>query len=108
MVTIINATPHAIKVLRGGEIITFEPSEFIARVKMEKEEVGSLNGFNLSENRPGDVEGLPPENEGRYYIVSAMVLASNKHRTDLIAPDTGATAVRNEKGHIDYVLGFIV
>lgn len=111
MKQIVNATPHAIKVLRRDEIITFEPSDFIARVKMETVTRGALNGFKLSENIPGAVEGLPTEDDDTYYIVSAMVLSANKEsenpRMDLIAPDTGATAIRNEKGRIDYVLGFI-
>ncbi|MGL5766520.1 MAG: hypothetical protein ACRCX8_12860 [Sarcina sp.] len=111
MKQIINATPHAIKVERNGEIVIFQPSDFVARVKMNTVELAALNGFKLSENIPGIIEGLPTEDDDAIFIVSAMVLSANKEtenpRLDLIAPDTGATAVRNEKGHIEYVLGFI-
>jgi hypothetical protein len=43
-----------------------------------------------------------------YLIVSGMVLdALAGGRPDVVAPDTGPDAVRDEKGHIVAVLGFV-
>jgi hypothetical protein len=48
---------------------------------------------------PGEVTGLPED--GTPCIVSAMVLAALPPGTPgVYAPDTGATAVRNDRGHI--------
>ncbi len=54
----------------------------------------------------GGVEGLPEQQDGTFLIVSGMVFAASD-RPDLIAPDTGKTAIRNEKGHIAAVTRFI-
>lgn len=55
----------------------------------------------------GDVQGLPDPQDGVKLIVSAMVLAASD-RADLVAPATGhPETVRNEKGHIVSVPGFV-
>lgn len=103
-IQIVNATPHAIILDNGTDRVTFPPSGNIARVTMSTEIVGSLNGFDIVKNIPGEVEGIPSYQPGVYYLVSALVLA-NSDREDLIAPDTNR-AVRNDKGHIISVPGF--
>ncbi len=56
----------------------------------------------------GDIQGLPAPEAGVIYIVSAMVLSAAKDRTDLVAPATNhQDTVRNEKGHIVSVPGFV-
>ena len=103
---IINATPHAINVVKGGDIVTFQPSGMVARVDMTTNaSTLNLDGFNVSCNQAGDVVGIPPQQDGVYYIVSAVVLG-NSTRSDLIAPDTNR-ANRNDLGHIVSVPGFV-
>lgn len=104
---IINATPHDIVVLKGDVKVTFPKSGIIARVSSSYEELESLDGFNISHQTFGEIEGLPEETNETIYIVSAMVLSANRSRRDLIAPDTGVTAIRDEKGHIVAVNGFV-
>lgn len=95
-----NFTPHTI-VLNDGR--TFE-SEGMARVtndftEFDKDDVCSVVY--------GDVTGLPAEEPGTKYIVSAMVLAASD-RPDLVAPATGhPQCVRNEEGFIVSVPGFV-
>ena len=80
---IINATPHAINVVKGGDIVTFQPSGMVARVDMTTttSALNNLDGFNVSCNQTGDVTGIPPQQDGVYYIVSAVVLG-NSTRSD--------------------------
>jgi len=55
----------------------------------------------------GKVEGLPLQEDGVMLIVSAMVLSAS-NRVDLVAPATGhPDAVRNERGQIVSVPGFV-
>lgn len=98
---IINCTPHAIA-LNNGE--SFPISGNIARVSSSFEEVE--NGF--FKVAYGQVTGLPDEQEGTFYIVSSMV-ANATSRKDVIVPATGhPECIRNEKGQIVSVPGFIV
>ena len=100
---LINLTPHSIVVEGLG---TFE-SQGIARVSSTQNVIGSINGIGLVETVLGDVVGLPEMEEGKMYIVSGMVLSAlNGARIDVVAPDTGNTAIRNEKGQIIAVTRF--
>ena len=110
----INLTPHAITIifsLSKGELThTVPPSGSIARVAMREEDAGLLLDGDASvqviTRHAGRVEGVPdPDPDlGKFYLVSSMVLdAMHQHddiRSDVYAPDTGPTAVRNDKGHI--------
>ena len=102
-----NCTPHTINVSRAGVIEAIPASGIIPRVSTTTHEVGSIDGFAVVETTFGAVEGLPDPEPGVFYIVSAMVLAEAKKagREDCIAPDTGATAVR-ENGQIKHVVRF--
>lgn len=98
----INLTPHAIKLNDGTEIA---PSGTIARVNSEYTE---FNGNGVCQVVFGDVQNLPAPQEGVLYIVSGMVAAAAKDRSDLVAPATGhPKCVRNEKGQIVSVPGFV-
>lgn len=95
----INLTPHALSVmLPDGSTITIAPSGIIARVATEEVVVDQVAGVPVIERRFGAVEGLPEE--GTLCLVSAMVAAAVPGRKGVYAPDTGATAHRNDKGHI--------
>lgn len=101
----LNLTPHAIRVLVNGEIVTFEPSGIVARVETVETVVGTHNGIEIVERTTGEVTGLPED--GQDCIVSAMVLSAVPGREGVYAPDTGATAIRNDKGHIDHVVRLV-
>ena len=102
MLKFINATPHQI-VLNDGRI--FEPSGILPRVNQTMSE---FDGDLIAVQSFGEVEGLPEAEPGVVYIVSAMVLSACKDRVDLVAPATNhKNTVRNEKGHIVSVPGFV-
>lgn len=108
MTTFINLTPHAIHVLDSAGIEhAFPPSGEVARVDSTQKELPSVGGFPLSKTEWGSVTGVPEPQEGVVLIVSALVLGHMTHRSDVVGPDTGPTAVRNEKGHIVAVRGFV-
>ena len=111
---IINATPHAIKVISNdGEVNTFEPSGSIARVQTEFATSSKVANFGTFTIKYGEIGGLPEINEGDFIIVSALVLeaakaASHPLLKQMLAPATGhAGCTRNEKGHIQDVPGFV-
>lgn len=94
----LNLTPHAINV--NGTII--EPSGIIARVEMvEKVTTMTKIGVPIVTREAGKVVGVPPIG-GEEFLVSSMVLdaLSAEYTLQAFAPDTGNTAIRNEKGHI--------
>lgn len=95
-----NFTPHEIKLNDGRSF----KSQGVARVS------ASFTGFDgdgICRQEFGDVQGLPDPQDGVKLIVSAMVLAASD-RADLVAPATGhPETVRNEKGHIVSVPGFV-
>lgn len=96
-----NFTPHTINLNNGDNF----PSEGIARVSAS---FSSFDMNNICNQYFGEVEGLPESRNGVFIIVSAMVLSASKNRYDLVAPATGhKDCVRNEKGHIVSVPGFV-
>lgn len=100
----INCTPHPITLLVSGESRTIEPSGTVARIDMiETVTTDIVAGVPVITRKPGLVVGLPRDEQGRILpcIVSSMVLDALPAGTkNVFAPDTGATAVRNEKGHV--------
>ena len=105
MESFVNLTPHAITVEGVG---TIPASGQVARVETRRCCVGSINGGVLLVSQiSGDVQSLPEPREGVVYIVSAFVLSALAgKRRDVVAPDTGADAVR-ENGQIMAVRGFV-
>lgn len=104
----INLTPHAISIrLADGTTVTIPPSGAIARVEQSETVVGSIpldtgDSVPVITRTKGRVIGLPydPVRVGGC-LVSSMVLDALPPGTPgVYAPDTGATAIRNEKGHI--------
>ena len=124
MTNFINCTPHALTWLvwipeaeSWGNPTTLPASGNVARVATVRE---GVEGFLVQENpehgnrvvrvvrqTTGEVTGLPSPVPGTIYIVSGMVLeALGGSRQDVVAPDTGADAVR-ENGQIVAVRGFV-
>ncbi len=107
MARLINLTPHPITIVVGGNKVEIAPSGQVARVSQEYRDLGTLGlkegvDIPLVASTYGDVTGLPPEEPGVFYIVSAIVAqaAWAMGRLDVLAPDTGAGAVRDEQGRI--------
>jgi hypothetical protein len=100
---VVNLTPHAITI--GDH--SFAPSGIVARVSTNEVECAFSDtlGVPVAKRMKGEVIfGCDILDNGTMYIVSSMVLDALPANTDytgiVVAPDTGATAIRNDKGHI--------
>ena len=125
---LINLTPHEVVVEADGVRCTF-PSEGNARVAVTQSPHGSvcvdqcftiqggdgrsMANIPLFSNLYGAIEGLPEPQPNVLYIVSLMVINALRAespdgliRGDVISPDSGPTAIR-ENGKIIAVRGFI-
>ena len=110
MTTFINCTPHALTVEGLG---TLPASGHIARCATVRTpcewglEENEAPMVRLVAQKMGAVDGLPAPSWGVFYVVSALVLgALNGSRPDVVAPDTGPDAIR-ENGQIVAVRGFV-
>lgn len=95
----LNLTPHAIVVRSpDGTDHVFPPSGKVARVAMLETVVGACaeTGAPVIVRTPDEVTGLPEE--GQPCIVSAMVASACPDRAGVFAPDTGPTAIRDDRG----------
>lgn len=103
MTTFKNYTPHNVALNDG----TVYASQGVARVSAS---FTDFDSSGICSQAFGDVTGLPSSVDGVKYIVSAIVLVAAKAagRTDCVAPATGhPDTVRNDKGHIVSVPGFV-
>lgn len=97
----LNLTPHAITVRsQDGEDHTFHPSGLVARVATEETVIGKclITGAPIVRRTFGDPQGLPEA--GTPCIVSALVAGACAGRPGVFAPDSGPTAIRDERGQI--------
>lgn len=98
--TIKNLTPHAVHVIDGETVRTFE-SEGIARAAQTMEEAGNVGGIRMVRMSFGAPVDLPAPEEGVYLIVSAITVsaakASGRTVSDLLLT---ADPVRDEAGRI--------
>jgi len=97
---IVNLTPHTINIKINDKTLSVAPSGEVARVATIEKVIGEVDGIPIVERTFGDVEGLPAPQKDTIYLVSSMVLAAVKERDDVFAPDTGASAIRDEAGRI--------
>lgn len=107
---LVNLTPHEINVGVDGTRIAI-PSDGNCRVSIKQVGIERLillsKSVPLMQNQYGNVEGLPEPKKDTIYIVSLMVLnALAGIRDDIIAPDSGTTAIR-EDGKIVAVSQFV-
>ena len=108
----INLTPHTIRVIDVDRVVHEIPaSGTVARVDtIETEQASvSVDGalFSVKSRTMGAVSGLPDPNGVSIFLVSSMVLDAVQGRNDVFAPDTGKTAVRDERGLVWAVTGLI-
>lgn len=100
-VQFVNCTPHDLTLNDGT---THKASGVVARVSAS---FTDFDAEGICQQVFGEVTGIPEPKEGTLYIVSALVLAASD-REDLVAPATGhPSCVRNEKGLIVSVPGFV-
>lgn len=104
MTKFVNCTPHAITVRGLGVLLT---SGIIPRCATVRKEENPVGGIRVVRQSFGDVVGLPEPEADTIFVVSGMVLSAlNGARADVVAPDTGSDAVR-DNGQIVEVLGFV-
>ncbi len=96
----LNLTPHEITIITPRGVFTFPPSGTVARVETLETVIGycPITDAPIVRREKGKPVGLPEE--GTLCIVSSMVLEEVPGRAGVFAPDTGVTAIRNEKGHV--------
>ena len=103
----LNLTPHAI-VIQGddGNSVTIPPSGMVARVATTETVVSVVGVGNTTvpvvTRQFGQVTGLPETDEA--CLVSSLVFEAIRlqqpWRKRVFAPDTGATAIRDDAGRI--------
>ena len=103
---IVNCTPHKITLTEEGKgSHHYEPSGVLPRVQVETKDLShAYEGIPMVQTVTGEVEGLPEPAPGILYLCSTMVAQAAKRR-DVIAPDTGPTAIR-ENGQVVAVRRF--
>lgn len=110
-----NLTPHPIRVRLSVSTLSepdptdlIFPSEGSARVKTSSRVVDECGGVSVISTEYGEVEGLPDPTPGVTYLVSFMVAAAARGRTDLLGPATGPAdgVIRDTKGQIFAVRAF--
>ena len=112
-ISFVNCTPHAITVRdAAGLDTTFPPSGFKTRCETSPSEnyggYGDMLGFPVVRTVTGEVIDLPAPIFRTIYIVSSMVASHESikgKRFDVMAPNTGPTAIR-ENGQVVAVRGF--
>ena len=95
-----NFTPHNVVIVVDSTKLVI-PSDGIARVTETKTATPSIDvdGVTIETFRSefGEVENLPPKEEGVMIIVSALVASAAKGRDDLLVP---GELVRDDGGNI--------
>jgi len=111
---IVNLTPHDLTVyLTDDTTLTIPASGTVARVAQAYTPLGTLDLGNaqvpLVATTFGTIQGLPDPQPGVLYVTSGLVAqaAWNLGRTDVLAPDTGSGAVRDDQGRILGVKRFL-
>ena len=105
---IVNLTPHQITIFKDGEKIDIPASGTVLRTKQDIVKHEPIDGIAVNKvSNYVDWAELPPQEEGTVYVVSAIVAQACWHRDDILAPDTGAGAVRDEAGLIVGVKGLV-
>lgn len=103
-VNFVNLTPHTLNVVdQEGKVHHIEPSGLVARVETNKLNVGATQGFNLMVETAGKVINIPDPQWLTLYIVSRVVAAELKERTDVLVP---GDFIRDEAGNILGCKGF--
>lgn len=104
---LVNLTPHELNIKTDRGVLSVKPSGTVARASVRQVKAGSINvdGFEIPVVRTkfGEVTGIPEPKEGTIYLVSSLVCSRMPERPDVLAPDTGSSAIRDENGRIQAV-----
>ena len=96
-----NFTPHNVVIVINDSTKIVIPSDGIARVTETKTVAPSIDVdgaiIETFVSTFGEVENLPPQEEGVMVIVSALVASAAKGRDDLLVP---GELVRDDGGNI--------
>ena len=102
MTELVNLTKHDVIVVTETQTIRIPPSGQVARVRAEQLKVGEVSGIPIVSTEFNEIVGLPEPRKDVIYIASTLVAqaASRQGRHDVVAPDTGPTAIRDDDGNI--------
>jgi hypothetical protein len=104
-----NLTAHTVNVVdEEGILQSFDPSGKVARIHQYNERVESRGGFICNKVKYAEIEEIGEVMPDHYYIVSNITLARFGNRTDVVAPDTGPSCIKNPNGSVRYSMGFLV
>ena len=96
-----NFTPHNVVIVMNETTKIVIPSDGIARVTETKTATPSIDvdgvAIETFKSSFGEVENLPPQEDGVMVIVSAMAADAAKDRNDLLVP---GELVRDNDGNI--------
>lgn len=98
-ILIVNKTPHTVYVYDDDSILLaeYQPDSVPVRIKADVKRIGDLAEIPLTSTVYGDLEGLPDEQPGVYYIVSGLVKAACPERKDLLVP---SEQLRDSEGRV--------
>lgn len=101
---LINLTPHAINIItRKDGTKTINPSGITPRLTQITTDTGDcVEGVPILKRELGEIQDLPKEKKGTYYIVSSLIASACPDRSDLLVPRT----IRDESGRIVGCDGF--
>lgn len=102
-----NLTPHVINVEFATGTLSFAPESEGARVRAEEKECAPVMGVPVISLTWGTTQGLPEPEKDVYLLVSTLVREANPSRKDLLSPDAGPTAIR-ENGQVKAVRRFVM
>ena len=83
--------------------VEFPPSGIVTRIEFGDPTVENIDGFTIHDNVPiTGIVNLPTYIPNVNLLVSGFVREQMRgtNRTDIFSPDTGTTALRNEKGKV--------
>jgi len=96
---LLNLTPHTVVIwCDDGSEVVIPPSGAVAQVTTRDVVVGAVYGVPVIRQEFGEVTGLPEE--GVPCLVSALVRAAVPGRRWVYSPDTGPSAIRDERGQV--------
>jgi hypothetical protein len=97
---IVNLTKLTIRLANDDDEVyqTFEPDDASMTVQTRGVDTRE-DGVPIVQTTVTDIDGLPDPEPGTYYIVPQPV-AYTLNRSDLLTPDTGPSAIRNEDGTV--------
>lgn len=97
---IINLTKLTIRLADEDDQVyaTFEPGDTHLRVHTRGEEQ-QVDGVPVDVTYVTGIDGLPDPEDGTFYIVPQPV-AYTVNRPDLVIPDTGPSAIREDDGQV--------